>query len=120
MLLLIRILGGNKMNGRDIKEMGVPIKLDKERHFVFDLNAMCELEEKFESIDAAFEKLSKNIKMKDLRYTLWLALKYEDEEITEKEAGRLMTITEIDIISNKLGEALLGSLPESSQDEKNI
>ncbi|ACA45729.1 hypothetical protein FDC22_06030 [Clostridium botulinum] len=107
------------MNGRDIKEIGVSIKLDKERHLIFDLNAMCELEEKFESIDAAFEKLSENMKMKDLRYTLWLALKYEDEEITEKEAGRLMTITEIDIILSKLGEALLGSLPEKNEDEKN-
>ncbi|EJP6471357.1 hypothetical protein NHI66_000605 [Clostridium botulinum] len=107
------------MNGRDIKQIGVPIVLDKERHFVFDLNAMCELEEKFESIDAAFEKLSKNMKMKDLRYVLWLALKYEDEEITEKEAGRLMTITEIDTISEKLGEALLGSLPEKNEDGKN-
>ncbi|BDR82558.1 hypothetical protein [Clostridium tetani] len=105
------------MSGRDIKQIGVPIILDKERHIVFDLNAMCELEERFGSIDNAFSKLAKNIKMKDLRYTLWLSLKYEDEEITEKEAGRLITMADIDMILTKLGDSLIGSLPES--DEKN-
>lgn len=106
------------MNGRDIKQIGVPITLDKERHLVFDLNAMCELEEKFESIDNAFSKLAKNIKMKDLRYVLWLALRYEDEEITEKEAGRLITMSDMDMLLTKLGDALIGSLPESDKKNK--
>ena len=42
---------------QDIREIAVPITLDKPRTLRFDLNAFAELEEKFGSMDAAFKAM---------------------------------------------------------------
>ncbi len=41
----------------DIREVRIPIELDKPRTLLFDLNAFAELEDKFGSLDQAFQKM---------------------------------------------------------------
>jgi len=102
--------------GTDLRQDGVKINLDKERTLLFDLNTLVDLEEEYGDIDAAFDDLSSG-KMKAVRKFLWLALKHEDENLTEKEAGKLVTFDKVAELADKLKYALVISMPEP--DEKN-
>jgi hypothetical protein len=102
----------------DIKQKGISIKLDKERHLSFDLNALCELEEKYETLAKALNVISSSPSMKDIRYILYLALAHEDEELTEKQVGKLITINNVNEVIDALGESLNISLPEVDEDEE--
>lgn len=95
--------------GADIKQTGVEVTLDKKRHLIFDLNDMCDMEEKYGDITKALEA-TKN--MKGSREILWVALKHEDSKITEKQAGELVLMPRFNEISSKLREALWGSMPK--------
>ncbi|NFO71319.1 hypothetical protein FDC51_14385 [Clostridium botulinum] len=106
----------------DIKQAGIKVILDKERYVIFDLNALCELEEKYDSIEKALETLTPKTgmpKMKDVRYIFYLGLKTDDEQLTEKKVGSLITLNNIEIITDVIGNAMSGSLPEPTGDEKN-
>ncbi|NFV48089.1 hypothetical protein FDJ70_10555 [Clostridium botulinum] len=106
----------------NIKTTGATIILDKERKVIFDLNALCEIEEKYESLDKALEKLSSQNRMpsmKDIRYIFYLGLKNDDEKLTEKMVGSLITLSNIQDVVEVLGNAMTGSLPESKGEEKN-
>jgi ATP-dependent protease HslVU (ClpYQ) ATPase subunit len=100
----------------DIKQKGIEIELDKTRHLIFDLNALCELEEKYGTMDNAMQELYKG-SMKAVRYMLYLALQNEDEALTEKSVGKLINLNNIDNVSKALSTAMGVSLPEN--DEKN-
>lgn len=101
----------------EIRDKGVPIQLDKKRHLKFDLNALCELEERYETIDKAVDVITNNPKLKDIRYILYLALSHEDEELTEKQVGKLITIKNINEVINALNKAMNVSLPDVDEDE---
>ncbi|MCD3217828.1 hypothetical protein G8S55_11430 [Clostridium botulinum C] len=106
----------------NIKTTGATIILDKERKVIFDLNALCEIEEKYESLDKALEKLSSQNgmpSMRDIRYIFYLGLKNDDETLTEKMVGSLITLSNIQDVVEVLGNAMAGSLPESKGEEKN-
>lgn len=103
--------------GKDLKKQGVTIELDKERELVIDLNALCELEERFETIEKAMEVISTSPKMQDIRFFLWLALSHGDEELTEKDVGKLITMQNIWGIVDKLGLAMSESMPEVDEEE---
>ena len=45
------------MDGKDIRQIGVVIELDKERHLVFDLNAFCDLEDRYGTIEKAMNEM---------------------------------------------------------------
>lgn len=108
------------MSMNEIRNRGSSIVLDdgKVRRLKFDLNALCELEERFETIDKALNAISTNPKMKDIRYILYLALAHEDEELTEKQVGNLITISNIGKVVEALGNAMSDSLPEVDEDEE--
>ncbi|MCD3351261.1 hypothetical protein G8V03_09710 [Clostridium botulinum D/C] len=106
----------------NIKQTGATVTLDKERKVIFDLNALCEIEEKYESLDKALEKLSpKNgmPSMKDIRYIFYLGLKNDDEKLTEKKVGTLITLSNIQDVVEVIGNVMTGSLPEPKGEEKN-
>lgn len=110
------------MNGNDLRQTGVKITLDKERNIVFDLNALCELEDKYGDIGQALTVLSPQEgmpKMKDIRYMFYLGLKSEDEELTEERVGKLITLNNIYTVVDVIGKAMSDSLPEPSENEKN-
>jgi hypothetical protein len=99
------------MSAQDIKVQKVPITLDKERHLAFDLNAFCELEERFGTIQAAFDALQKG-SVKTIRSMLYVGLLHEDESITEKYVGSLVSISNIQEIAKKIAEAITANLPQ--------
>lgn len=108
------------ITGKELKniENGSEVVLDgKKYNLTFDLNALCELEDRYGSLDGAMKKLSsitgadKKI-MKDIRFLLWQALKHENDELTEAQAGKLVTIQNMQTVSDALGCAMQKAAPE--------
>jgi hypothetical protein len=101
--------------GTDLKQEGIKVILDKERTLLFDLNTLVDLEEEYGDIEAAMKELTskKAGKMKTIRKFLWLGLKHEEEELTEKQAGALIPFNKLDEMSEKLLEALDISMPDN-------
>jgi hypothetical protein len=92
----------------------IPITLDKERHLCFDLNAFSELEEKYGDIETAMKAIeAKSIKA--FRAFLWAGLIHEDEDLTEKEVGKMISIDNIDVIVNALSVGLGTALPDAEK-----
>lgn len=108
------------MEGNDIKQVGVVLKLDKERHLVFDLNAFCELEDKYGSMEKALDEMGKG-SMKAIRLMLYLGLSSEDETLTEKQVGRLINVETLPSVMNSitLAAELSTPKPDSKQSGKN-
>lgn len=114
------------MTGSELKATGKKLTLGgKEYEIVLDMNALCEMEEKYGSIDKAFASLGKMVDgagkgkvaggMKDIRFLLYVMMKHSDPNITETEAGQLMTIDQMQNIMDSLGSAMSNSLPEASE-----
>lgn len=99
------------MEGHDIKQVGVTVNLDKERRLVFDLNALCELEEKYGSIDKGMKELQKG-SLKAIRYMLYLGLLNEDESMTEKKVGKLITMQNIKEVMQAITTSVTNSTPK--------
>ena len=96
-----------------IKQKGVKIELDKERTLLFDLNTLADMEEEFGDIEAAMDSIATG-KMKVIRKLLWYALRHEDESLTEKQTGALVTLDIIQDLPDKLYEAMGVSMPETT------
>lgn len=77
-----------------IKDGRLPITLDKERHLLFSLNVIDEMQDKFGGFDKLDEVLKGRDSIKNLRWLLTLLLNEgaaEDEApLTEKEVGKLI------------------------------
>lgn len=97
---------------KDVKSNITKIKLldGVERTIKFDLNAMAELEDKYGSVDAAFEMLDKN-SIKALRFILWAGLVHEDESLTERQVGSLIDMKYMQELMETLGGAFEADLP---------
>ncbi|QPA31628.1 hypothetical protein [Thermaerobacillus caldiproteolyticus] len=95
----------------DVKVKKIPVQLDKERHLVFDLNAFCELEDKYGSQEEALNALGSG-SFKAIRTFLWAGLVHEDESLTEKEVGKMIDIANISELANAITEAVNNALPE--------
>lgn len=102
-------------------------------HLTIDMNAMCALEDHYGDFNNAMKVLSnlgteekgpdgepkpKKI-MKDIRFMLWAALQHDNDDLTEREAGRLITLQNMNDVMNALGAAMQAAVPESNGDEKN-
>lgn len=110
------------VKGKDIRNKGIKINLDRERTLNFDLNAFCELEEIFGDINKAFNALDSG-SMKAIRGLLFAGLKTDDETLTIKKVGSMITMDNIGEISNIIGNTLGAAMPEieevsEDEDEK--
>lgn len=105
------------MNVKEVKSNSVPLVLmdGKERHLRFTLNALAELEEKYGSVEAAFEKVEKDSSVTALRFVLWAGLSWEDESLTERQVGDLIDIAYMQEMIGKLGNALDSDMPVDLQ-----
>jgi hypothetical protein len=105
------------MNIKDVKSKTVPLILmdGKERHLRFTLNALAELEDKYGSVEAAFNKVEKENSVSALRYVLWAGLMWEDDELTEKQVGNLIDLNYMQEMITTLGVALDGDMPVDPQ-----
>lgn len=103
-------------NVRDVKSKEVKITLldGVERVIKFDLNAMAELEDKYGSVDAAFEALDNN-SIKALRFILWAGLVHADESLTEKQVGSLIDMRFMKDIGATLSEAFGEDMPKEQE-----
>lgn len=77
-----------------IKDGRLPIVLDKERHLLFSLNVIDEMQDKFGGFDRLDEVLKGKDSIKNLRWLLTLLLNEgadeDEEELTEKAVGRMI------------------------------
>ncbi len=77
-----------------IKDGRLPIVLDKERHLLFSLNVIDEMQDKFGGFDKLDEMLKGEDSIKNLRWLLTLLLNEGagdgEPELTEKDVGRMI------------------------------
>ena len=81
---------------------------------LFDLNAFAELEDKFGSLDQAFQKMQQG-SVKATRTLLWAGLLHEDENLTERQVGAMISLTNVERIMEQITEALTAALPEDTE-----
>lgn len=85
-----------------------------EREVILSLNAMADLEEKYGSIEAAFAKVQEG-SVAAIRYLLWCILVPDgDEDLTEKEVGKLIRIDNLSEIMDNLMDVLEEQMPDGS------
>lgn len=77
-----------------IKDGRYAITLDKERHLLFSLNAIDEMQDRFGGFDKMDEMLQGQESIKNLRWLLTMLLNEgaggDEEELTEKEVGKMV------------------------------
>lgn len=99
-------------NLREVKPKVKTITLTDgvEREIRYTLNAMAEMEDKFGSVQAAFEALDKG-SMKAIRFILWAGLMHNEEDpLTEQQVGNLIDINYL----TKLNEAMADALSDDA------
>lgn len=79
-------------NVADVKRKAIKIKLGDgvERELRFTLNALAELEDRYGTPQAAFDKLEKEQSMKALRFILWAGMIHDSPDLTEMQVGNLI------------------------------
>jgi len=106
------------LKASDLKNKGVKFKLKgKEYELKFDMNSFCELEEVYGDINKAFEDLQ-NRKVKAIRALIYSAVKVEDENVTLKEVGSMLTLDDMEKLGTVINQALDTSMPEVTDEVK--
>lgn len=86
----------------------------QEHSLKMTLNALAELEDKFGTVDLAFEELSKG-SIKAIRFVLWAALLHEETDdrpaLTEKKVGNLIETVDLPEIMGALTKAVESDVP---------
>lgn len=103
------------ITGKQLKNKGTEIILDKKRILKFDLNAYCELEDIYGNIEKAFQDMQEG-SLKAIRALLYAGLKGDDEALTIKKVGTFITIESIEEVTQILTNAFLDSMPEAKSD----
>ena len=106
-------------NVKDVKSKAIKLTLNDgvEHTLKFDLNAMAELEDKYGSVDAAFEKLDQN-SFKAIRTLLWAGLLHVDENLSEQKVGSLIDMDCLREITKSLGDAFSADMPVDERAEQ--
>lgn len=85
-----------------------------ERELRFTLNAMAEMEDRYGSVDAAFQALEAN-SIKAVRFVIWAGLMHSDEGLTEQQVGNLIDVACMEEIVNSIGAAMTADMPDKGQ-----
>lgn len=100
------------MKASELKNKGIKINIgNKDYELKFDMNTFCELEEVYGDINQAFEDLQ-NRKIKAIRALIYSAIKAEDESVTLKEVGKMLTLNDMEKLGTAINEALNVAMPE--------
>jgi len=106
------LVSANKPHSlKDVKPVTVSLVLDKERTIKYDLNAFAELEDTYGSMEQAFAAMQSG-SMKAARTLLWAGLLHEDESLTPRKVGALVTLDKLEPVMDAISEALLEAMPE--------
>lgn len=102
-----------------MKDEGKKITLKgKEFEVKFDLNALCNLQEKFGDITTAFDGMEKS-DFKKIRSLLHIGLANgAHEDITETEVGALIDMRNITEVVEALNEAFSNAMPSTDEDDE--
>ena len=104
--------GADNLKASELKNKGIKFKLkDKEYELKFDMNTFCELEEVYGDINQAFEDLQ-NRKIKAIRALIYSAIKSEDDSVTLKEVGKMLTLNDMERLGTAINQALNIAMPE--------
>lgn len=110
-------------NLREVKPKIKTITLNDgvEREIRFTLNAMAELEDRYGSVQAAFEALDNN-SIKAARCVLWAGLLHNDEGLTEQQVGNLIDINCLQSLMETMSDALSEDNPQppEGQSDPNV
>lgn len=82
-----------------------------ERECKFTLNAMAELEDKYGSIEEAFEKIKQG-RISAIRFLLWCILIPDGEELTEKQVGSLISLDNLNELMDAIMDMFNTSMPD--------
>lgn len=95
-------------NVADVKSKTIKIALSDgvQRTVRFTLNALAELEDRYGSVQNAFDKLEKENSMKALRCILWAGFLHESPDLTEQEVGNLIDVAYMQELVGSLNVAL--------------
>lgn len=88
----------------------------QEYDITLDLNAFAELEEIYGDVTEALDGLEKG-SFKAIRAILYAILKSQNEELTLLKVGKMINMSNIVEITNKLNETAENSLPELDEGE---
>lgn len=106
------------MKASELKNKGVKFKLgDTEYELKFDMNTFCELEEVYGDINQAFEDLQSR-KIKAIRALIYSAIKAQNESVTLKEVGQMLTLQDLEKLGTAINEALRVSMPEAEGEQE--
>lgn len=98
----------------NVRTNGTAIELGgREYNLKFTLNAMAELEDKYGSVETAFEQMEKG-SFKAIRFVLWAALLEENEDLTEKQVGAMITVQDLMALTGKINEAATNDMPSEA------
>ncbi len=103
-------------NVSSVRLKKTPVILDKERSILFDMNAFAEVEEAYGDIDIAMQKIEAG-SIKALRLLLWAGLIHEDESLTVKQVGSMLTPKIVEEISPMIEEAIIEAMPEQAKED---
>jgi len=99
----------------DVKYKGAKIVLDgKEYTLRFDLNAFAELEEIYGSVEEALKKMEEG-SLKAIRSLIWVGLLHQNEHLTQKQVGSMITFNNLEELGKALAEAMEGAMPKIEQ-----
>ena len=104
------------LNDAKAKVAYITLRDGVKRELRFTLNAMAEMEDRYGSVEAAFEALD-NGSIKASRFVLWTGLMHDG--LTEEQVGELIDIQTIKDIMDKVAVALNNDMPPEGEQVPN-
>ncbi len=99
------------------KRTSIKLNDGKEYQMMFTLNSLALLEERYGSIQAAFDKLEKEQSIIALRTVLFAGLHSCNSALTEQAVGDLIDMENMAEIVESIGTALTNNMPKNDEVE---
>ncbi len=98
---------------------GITFKAGREKYTLrFSFNALCLLED--ETGKGMSELFEGDMKLGTVRTTVWAGLQDEHPDLEPKDVGDLIDKVGIDVVKDKLAEALQAAFPDAEGAEGNV
>lgn len=103
-----------------MKDPTTRLTLDRERTLRLDYNTFADIQEAtgLNALQGEPFQEANITQPKVLRAVLWACLRDEDPQLTERDAGRLMTLGNIQEIVETIGELYRRSVPEELAEQQ--
>lgn len=105
----------SNLNDARAKAIKITLSDGVEREVRFTLNAMAELEDRYGSVEAAFDALENN-SMKAVRCVLWAGLLHTEENLSEQQVGNLIDVTCMNDLMRSMTEAFDVAMPDAPKE----